>query len=182
MALEKAKSHDWMPLVQLPSGGNGPASLLPSARRVLACLGAALLGIAAVNSGPSPDCGRSPKRHYCAVVALHIPQLCPHPKAAANGPACRSPERRAAIRVLSTMLAQDHRVGKNRKGRMDKRPREMTHEELQAALERAELAMWLAADFAETEAQRDAAVAAKVGRIRAIRQEIAARQFRGSPQ
>jgi hypothetical protein len=37
MALEKAKSHDWMPLVQLPSGGNGPASLLPSARRVLAC-------------------------------------------------------------------------------------------------------------------------------------------------
>jgi len=65
---------------------------------------------------------------------------------------------------------------------MDKRPREMTHEELQAALERAELAMWLAADFAETEAQRDAAVAAKVGRIRAIRQEIAARQFRGSPQ
>jgi hypothetical protein len=54
----------------------------------------------------------------------------------------------------------------------------MTHEELQAALERAELAMWLTSDFAETEVQRDAAVAAKVARIRAIRQEIAAREHR----
>jgi hypothetical protein len=58
---------------------------------------------------------------------------------------------------------------------MEKRPVEMTGEELKEAVEVAEIIMYLATDVAQTETERVAIVSAQVARIRLLRQHIKVR-------
>jgi hypothetical protein len=58
---------------------------------------------------------------------------------------------------------------------MEKRPVEMTGEELNEAVELAEIIMYLATDVAQTESEQVAIVSAQMARIRLLRQHIKAR-------